>query len=269
MKGITFREKIKFYLIDCETLGGKIVDLTLIVLNLLVCSLFVLEGYFPAQEQLFNTIDSVVVSLFIVEFILRLYASEKRLKHLLQIYTIFDFLAIIPTLFRWIFPGSAAAFLTTFRVIRLMRIFRFLRFFETSEFFFGKVAEHVLRIMQLITSLIIIFFVSAGLLYSLESASNTEIQTFGDAFYFTVVTLTTVGFGDITPVTEAGRWVTVLMILSGIVVIPWQAGQIVLSWFRMDKKRQTTCKQCGLRYHDRDATHCKHCGAVIYQEVDG
>lgn len=263
------KEKIRFYLIDCETQGGKIVDLTLIILNLLVCSLFVIETYLPEKGALFNQIDSIVVLVFIVEFILRFYASESKKRFFTAPYTIIDFLAILPTVLRWILPGSTGAFLATLRVIRLLRIFRFLRFVETETFFFGTVKEHILRVLRLMTTTAIILFLSAGLIYSVEVDLNEKLVTFGDAFYYTVVTVTTVGFGDITPVTEPGKLITVLMILSGIVFIPWQAGQIVISWVRINKKRQTTCKSCGLRYHDRDATHCKHCGTIIYQEVDG
>lgn len=264
-----FKEKIRVYLIDCDTKAGKIIDLTIILLNLLVCSLFVFETYIPQKASLFNLIDSIIVSFFLVEFLLRLYASESKLAYFKQPYTIIDLLAISPTLLRWIFPGSTAAFLATLRVIRLLRIFRFLRFMETADFFFGTVKEHVLRVMQLITTSAIILFLSAGLIYSVETKINEDINTFGDSFYYTVVTVTTVGFGDITPDTEAGKLITVIMILSGIVFIPWQAGQIVISWVRINKKRQATCKHCGLRFHDRDATHCKHCGNIIYQEVDG
>ena len=90
----------------------------------------------------------------------------------------------------------------------------------------------------------------------------------GDAFYFTVVALTTVGFGDITPVSEGGKWVTVIMILSGIILIPWQGGQIIKEWLHSSKK-SITCKKCGLKFHDDDASHCKSCGNIIYQEFEG
>ena len=82
-------------------------------------------------------------------------------------------------------------------------------------------------------------------------------RNFGDAFYFTVVTLTTVGFGDIIPFSEAGRMVTVLMILSGIILIPWQVSRLVREWILIASKQDVTCPQCGLRYQDRDASHCK------------
>ncbi|MDY6954441.1 MAG: potassium channel family protein, partial [Thermodesulfobacteriota bacterium] len=94
-------------------------------------------------------------------------------------------------------------------------------------------------------------------------------DTFGDAFYFTVVALTTVGFGDIIPLSEAGKWVTVIMILSGIILIPWQVSRIVREWIHMAAKRESICPGCGLRFHDKDASHCKCCGHIIFQEYDG
>ena len=103
----------------------------------------------------------------------------------------------------------------------------------------------------------------------MENNINTGVNTFGDAFYFTAVALTTVGFGDITPMSEAGRWVTVLMVFSGIILIPWQVSRIVKEWVRLGTKTQITCPGCGLRYHDQDASHCKSCGHLIYQEYEG
>ncbi len=268
---MNLRETIRFYLIDCKTTLGKIFDVSLLFLNLFLCLLFVLDTYFPAPEQtaVIARIDSIVVIILIAEFLLRLYASEHRLKYLREWFTIIDLLAILPTVVGWFIPAGRFGFLTTIRVLRLFRVFRFLRFLESSEFFFGSVADYMLRVIRLVTSIGILFFVTAGLIYTVESSINDSIQTFGDAFYFTVVTLTTVGFGDITPITEWGKWITTFMILTGIVIIPWQAGQIIRMGVLMNEKNGTVCTHCGLKYHDRDASHCKHCGNIIYQEIDG
>jgi voltage-gated potassium channel len=127
----------------------------------------------------------------------------------------------------------------------------------------------LLNVIRLFLTIFMIFFISSGLFFYVESDLNTGVRTFGDAFYFTVVALSTVGFGDIIPISEAGRWITVLMILSGIILIPWQVSQIVKEWVRISSKKEIICPGCGLRFHDRDASHCKSCGHVIYQEYDG
>ena len=127
----------------------------------------------------------------------------------------------------------------------------------------------LLKVIRLLMTILMIFFISSGLFYYVENGVNAKVQNFGDAFYFTVVALTTVGFGDIIPQSEAGKWVTVLMIISGIILIPWQVSRIVKEWVHMASKKEVVCPGCGLRYHDRDASHCKSCGHVIFQEYDG
>jgi len=270
--GMTFRQTLQFYLIDCQTRLGKAIDIFIIFLNLLVCILFVLETYpIPegARRLLWKT-EVIVVTFFIVEYLLRLYAAEKRWQHVRNIYSVIDLLAILPTIFLMFFPDPSKSilFVQIIRVVKVFRIFRFLRFMADPDFFFGHITMYVLKVVRLVVIIFIIFFISSGVFFIVENGINSRISTFGDAFYYTVVTLTTVGFGDIIPVSEAGRWVTVLMIISGIILIPWQAGQIVREWLR-SRKRDITCPTCGLRFHDVDASHCKACGSVIYQEYEG
>lgn len=272
---LTLREKIQFYIVDCKTWLGKVIDAFIIFLNLLVCILYVAQTY-PLSESTSNILwrlEEIAVVFFIIEYIARLYGARRRLKHVLSLYSIIDLVAILPTLSEMILPLFGISFdfrfINTIRAFRVFRVFRFLRFTADEEFFFGRIKMSLLKLMRLIMTILIIFFVSSGLFYQAEHLINDQVSTFGDAFYFTVVTLTTVGFGDITPVSEYGRWVTVLMILSGIILIPWQAGQVVREWIRLSSKREVVCPNCGLKYHDKDASHCKACGHIIFQEYDG
>lgn len=265
--GASLREKIQFYLIDCKTIPGKVIDIFIILLNVLICFLFVIETYdiSPATRKLLLQTEIVITFLFVIEYAARLYGARNRLRHIFNIYSIIDLIAILPVLLSLFFPGTALS-LGFIRIIRVLRIFRFLRFTADPIFFFGIISTRLLKVIRLMFTILLIFFISSGLFWFAESAHNAEVQNFGDAFYFSVVTLTTVGFGDITPVSAGGRWVTVLMILSGIILIPWQVGQIVKEWLMMKGKKAVTCPQCGLKGHDEDASHCKACGQVIYQE---
>jgi voltage-gated potassium channel len=179
----------------------------------------------------------------------------------------------MPTVFLLVLPVFGISldlrFIKVIRSIRATRIFRFLRFTSDADFFFGNITVPLLKVVRLCLTILIIFFVSSGVFFHVENDVNPNVQNFGDAFYFTVVALTTVGFGDITPLSGAGKWVTVLMICSGIILIPWQVSGIVKEWIHIASKKEIVCERCGLRYHDRDASHCKSCGAVIYQEYDG
>lgn len=264
LKEKSLRGKIRFYLIDCETIPGKLIDMFIIILNLIICATFVIDTYPIAEStrQLLIKIEIVIVAFFIIEYIARLYGARNRLKRITDIYSVIDLIAILP-IFALFFPLNIG-FIKLIRVFRMLRIFRFLRFTADPHFFFGTITVHLLKVLRLALTILLIFFISSGLFFQVESSINPGVNTFGDAFYYTVVTLTTVGFGDILPVSTAGRMVTVIMIISGIILIPWQASQIIKEWIHK-RKKDITCPNCGLRYHDADASHCKSCGHVIYQ----
>jgi len=270
-----FRSTLQFYLIDCSSLPGKLIDILIIVLNLAVCTILVVETY-PVSEGVRTFMwraEIVIVAVFIVEYAARLYAARNRFKQVRDIYSVIDLITILPTLALIFFSaGGVQADIGAVGVIRGLRIFRILRFFRFTadpDFFFGRVTHQLLRVLRLFLTIAIIFFVSSILFYEVEHPINANVATFTDAFYFTVVALTTVGFGDITPLSEGGKWVTILMILSGIVLIPWQISRIVKEWIHFARKRDIVCTHCGLRYHDDDASHCKSCGHIIYQEYEG
>jgi len=273
--GRSFRKIIQFYLIDCETPPGKLIDIFILLLNLLVCVIFVVETYPISEEtrQFLWKTEVIIVFFFVIEYAARIYGARRRLKATLNVYNVIDLVAILPTLSLLVFPLFGITlelrFIKGLRIFRVLRIFRFLRFTADPDFFFGRITMPLLRVVRLVLTILIIFFVSSGFFFYVESSANPNVRTFGDAFYFTVVALTTVGFGDITPLSEAGKWVTVLMICSGIIFIPWQVSRVVREWIHIASKKEITCERCGLRYHDPDASHCKSCGAIIYQEYDG
>jgi len=268
----TFRETVQFYLIDYHTPLGKLIDITIIFMNLLVCAIFVVDTYDISQglRSVLWNIEVAAVVIFIIEYFVRLYGAPDRPRQITDVYSIIDLVAILPTLFQLILPIVGASinieFVKTIRVFKVLRIFRFLRFFTDPHFFFGSITIELLRVARLVMTILIIFFISSGLFYNFENPTNDQVQNFGDAFYFTVVALTTVGFGDIAPVTEGGRWVTVLAIISGIIFIPWEASQIVKEWIVISKKTSLVCPQCGLREHDIDAMYCKRCGHYLYHK---
>jgi voltage-gated potassium channel len=268
--GSDLRQTVRFYLLDHRTILGKTIDIGLILLNLVFVAVFAIETY-PLGERfdaLLWRVEVGIAFVFLCEYALRIYGARDRLDELFNLYTIVDLIAIVPTLLVVFLPAFAPVVNVGFlRALRVVRALRFYRFTRDAEFFFGTISDNALRATKLLLTVLVLFFVSAGLFYSAEHAQNPNVATFGDAFYYTVVTLSTVGFGDIVPVTPAGRWITVATILAGIIIIPWQGSKIVREWSSREKVN-VTCPNCGLSHHDADASHCKACGHVIYQEYD-
>ena len=268
--GGDFRQQVRFYLVDHETYLGKAIDVSLLVLTLVFVAVYVAQTYTvsAATTTLLWRLEVAIGVVFAVEYALRLYGAADRWAEFSNGYTMVDLVAIAPTFALVALPVSAVPFNVGFlRVLRVIRVLRFYRFTDDAEFFFGTIDDNTLRALKLLLTVLVLFFASAGLFYSVESTANPDVETFGDAFYYVVVTVSTVGFGDIIPATAAGRWVTVAAILAGIIVIPWQAGKIVKEWRSRDKVN-VTCPDCGLSHHDPDASHCKACGHLIYQEYD-
>jgi voltage-gated potassium channel len=261
------REVVRFYLLDHKTAVGKAIDIALLSLNLLFVAVFVVETYphSGATDVWLWRLEVGIAGVFLAEYVLRIYGAKARLAEATNPYTVIDLLSILPTLSVLMLPGVVTFEVGFLRVVRVVRVLRFYRFTRDEEFFFGTVEAQTLRAGKLLLTVLVLLFATAGLFYSAEHIANPDVDTFGDAFYYTVVTLTTVGFGDIIPATTGGRWVTVSAILAGILLIPWQAGRIVRAWAARDRV-DVTCPNCGLRRHDADASHCKACGHVIYQE---
>ncbi|OQB28560.1 MAG: Hyperpolarization-activated voltage-gated potassium channel [Euryarchaeota archaeon ADurb.Bin190] len=268
--GRSFRETVQFYMIDFKTPLGRAIDIIIIALNLIAVSIFVLHTYdlSSAQQEMLWRLEIAVVAVFIMEYALRLYGAPDRGKHLKDAYSMIDLAAILPTLIIMVLPASFFVydirFIQILRVLTVFRIFRFLRFVSKSHMLFGTISQGKINIARLVFSIIIFFFVYSGIFYFVESPLNPKVNNFGDAFYFIVVAVSTVGFGDIVPVTGIGKLVTVVMIISGIILIPFQAARIFRAWMASDRERKVQiCPGCGLDRHDADARYCKACGEAL------
>ena len=272
----SLRETIQFYMIDFKTPLGKAIDIFIIMLNLLVVLLFVAETYplSPGLQEILWKMEIAAVSLFIIEYLLRLYGAPDRWAYVKDGYSIIDIVAIMPTLVLMVLPATFFThdirFIQTIRVMAAFRIFRFLRFMAKDHLLFGMISPGMINVARLVASIFIILFVYSGFFYFVEEPFNPDVQNFGDAFYFVVVAVSTVGFGDIVPSTSAGRLVTVAMIISGIIFIPFQAARIFRAWLRASSQNRTViCTNCGLDRHDVDARYCKKCGEALPETEEG
>jgi voltage-gated potassium channel len=252
-------DKIHFYLEDIENPIGKIVNLSITSLVLISTGIFVAETYPLTTEvrSLIGKIDLVILSIFAIEYLLRLIAAPDKLKYILSFYSLIDLIAIFPVL-------TGITDFSFIRILRWFRILRLLRFIEGKALLGNLDREDSLIVTRILFTIFSIIFIYSGLIYQVEHTVNPqEFSTFFDAVYFAVVTMTTVGFGDITPISQAGKLMTVLMILTGIALIPWQLGNLIKQVAKSASKVNAVCSNCQLSSHDLDANFCKSCGVKL------
>jgi len=156
--------------------------------------------------------------------------------------------------------GEGLGFLRVLRTLRLLHSYQLLTRLRKDIRFFRNHEEELLAGLNLV----IFLFVTTGLIYALQYGTNPQIRNYADAFYFTVTTLTTTGFGDITLEGTGGRLLSVAVMIVGVTLF-LRLAQVL---FRPSKVREE-CQKCGLMLHDADAVHCKHCGETIHIHTEG
>lgn len=203
--------------------------------------------------------------LFTIEYAVRLWVVKRPLRYVTSFYGVIDLLAIVPTFLSLLFPASAS--LAVVRILRMLRIFRILKLAEYSSEA-GVLIQALLRarrkILVFVATLLVITVVFGALMYVIEGPAHgfNSIQT---GMYWAVVTMATVGFGDIAPGTPLGRFITSVLIIIGysIIAVPTGIYTAELARTLQPKRRQMRCPECGLPDHEFDAWHCRKCGRTL------
>jgi voltage-gated potassium channel len=255
---VDLKQRLATALDDTQPSGGWVTS-GISLLILVSAAIFVVETYSlpPTVETLCHVIDWVILSLFTLEYGLRIWSADRPWQYLLSPYGWVDLLAILP----FVLGFLDTRFLRLLRWLRVLRLVRLLG----DRSWLGRVATpERLVVIRILFTLFTLIFIYAGIIFQIEQHFHPgTFRSYLDAAYFAVVTMTTVGFGDITPVSEAGRWFTVFMILTGITLIPTQLSALIRSVVKVSQTRAIPCSQCHWVQHDADAQFCKRCGTVL------
>ncbi|TNE63868.1 MAG: ion transporter [Alphaproteobacteria bacterium] len=224
---------------------------------------FVTISYFILSSLLHQGItgrilDYAIALVLVADYGARLLIANRRLRYMLQFSSVADLIVILSLLAPILVENFA--FLRVVRMLRLMRSYHMLATLRQELPWFRRNEQ----IIQSSINLAIFVFVITAVVYVLEARQNDQINNYFDALYFTVATLTTTGFGDITLSDTVGRLMAVVIMVFGVALFL----RLVQTIFRPTKVN-FACPSCGLNRHDPDAVHCKHCGIVLNIPTEG
>lgn len=214
--------------------------------------LFIVGSSFFDRRPTLTAIDAILGLLVLADFVARLSISRERWRDLRRFSTWADVAAVIS--FLGPIVGEGAGFLRVLRTLRLLRTYEVVDRLRQDSAFYRQNEEVVLAIVNLF----VFIFIMTGLVYATQHRSNPAIHNYIDALYFTVTSLTTTGFGDITLPGTSGRLISVVIMIFGVTLF-LRLAQVL---FRPHKVR-FDCPACALGRHDADAVHCKACGQIL------
>ncbi len=224
----------------------------------LVTILFFVFSSLIERPSFVVVIELIIAAIITADVAARFWISPNRARYLSQFTTWID-IAIIITLLIPFFVENFI-FLRVLRAVRLLRSYHILKDLRKRYPYFRRNED----VIQSVLNLCVFIFVVTALVFVLQVRSNPQINTYIDALYFTVTTLTTTGFGDITLQGSSGRLLAVIIMVVGVALFL----RLVQTIFR-PQKISHNCPDCGLSRHDPDAVHCKHCGRTLKIETEG
>lgn len=261
-----FRTECRRIIFQSQRWDEKAFDLVLILAILLSVCMVMLESVPTLSADVRHWLyvgEWVMTGIFTVEYILRLYVSEKPTKYSRSFFGVVDLLAILPTYIDLLLPG--AHYLMLLRVLRVLRIFRVLKlakYIGEANTLMRAMRSSARKIAVFIFTVIILVLILGSLMYLIEGEQN-GFTSIPKSVYWAIVTLTTVGYGDISPQTPLGQFVASLIMITGygIIAVPTAIVTAEMTHpYTPAVGGDPVCPACGWENHDHDATFCKVCG---------
>jgi voltage-gated potassium channel len=263
------RARLHEIIFEANTKAGRIFDLALIWLILLSVATVILESVRHVREQygdLLYALEWSFTLLFTIEYVLRLLSVRRPLRYATSFFGVVDLLAIIPTYLSIFVPGSQ--YLLVIRILRLLRVFRLLKLSEyvtEADTLRRALRASSRKISVFLSAVVLLVIIIGALMYVVEGEPHgfTSIPV---SIYWAVVTLTTVGYGDLSPRTPFGQMLASVVMIIGYGIIAVPTGIVSVELAQAARQRRAppqSCPECGAEGHDADALCCKYCGANL------
>ncbi|TDO05095.1 ion transporter [Sunxiuqinia elliptica] len=261
------KQELYEIIFEADTPKGKAFDVILLITILISILLVLLESVPSINAEyrgLLRILEWVITLVFTLEYLLRIFIVKRPFKYIFSFYGIIDLLAVLPTYLSLVFVGSHS--LVVIRAIRLLRVFRI---FKLNRYTVAgnnlsralwSSREKIFVFLFFIINLVIIV---GTLMYLIEGPENGFVSI-PSSIYWAIVTMTTVGYGDISPQTPLGQLLASVVMIAGYAIIAVPTGIVTAEMMRTpDKTNTQVCPQCLHDKHDNDAVFCKKCGTPL------
>jgi voltage-gated potassium channel len=268
---MTLRDKLRIIIFEADTKAGRRFDVTLIGMILLSVLTVMLDSVPQINakygQQLYYA-EWFFTVLFTLEYAVRLWCIEHSWGYAKSFYGVVDLLSVLPTYLSLWFPG--AQFFLAVRILRVLRVFRVLRmvrYVGEAELIAQALAASRRKIIVFVASVLALMVIFGALMYVVEGGTNPAFASIPQSIYWAVTTMTTVGYGDITPTTPLGQSLASFIMIMGYGIIAVPTGIVTLELNEANRRQANTrtCSDCSAEGHSREASYCWRCGAPLYQ----
>ena len=268
---MTLRDRIRIIIFEADTKAGRRFDVTLIGMILLSVLTVMLDSVPQINakygQQLYYA-EWFFTVLFTVEYAVRLWCIEHSWGYAKSFYVVVDLLSVLPTYLSLWFP--VAQFFLAVRILRVLRVFRVLRmvrYVGEAELIAQALAASRRKIIVFVASVLALMVIFGALMYVVEGGTNPAFASIPHSIYWAVTTMTTVGYGDITPTTPLGQSLASFIMIMGYGIIAVPTGIVTLELNEANRRQANTrtCSDCSAEGHSREASYCWRCGAPLYQ----
>jgi voltage-gated potassium channel len=263
------KSKLYEIIFEADTPMGKFFDVLLVVCIIMSIVLAIAESV-QSRWEWFNVMmvvcEYIFTLFFTFEYLTRIYCSPSPKRYIFSFFGIVDLLATLPLYLAFIFPGARYLLvIRAFRIIRVFRIFKLFSFWIEGQMLLTSIKRSGKKIAVFFVFVVILVISIGTIMYMIEgSEPNTQFNNIPNSIYWACVTMTTVGYGDITPTTPLGRFLSACVMLIGYTIIAVPTGIVSVSMMHEQRERgQRQCPKCKKKSHDPNAKYCDQCGEKL------
>lgn len=263
------KEKLYVIIFESDTPNGKLFDVFLIGFIIASVLVVILESVVTFSDQFklaLQIMEYIFTAFFTFEYLVRIYCSPKPKKYIFSFFGIVDLLATLPLYLGFLFTSARYLLvIRTFRLIRVFRVFKLFNYLDEGNLLLVSLRMSSRKIFVFFFFVLILVTSIGTIMYMIEGTQpDTDFNNIPNCIYWAIVTMTTVGYGDITPVTPVGRFISACVMLIGYTIIAVPTGIVSATMIKEHRRRSLLrCPQCLRSDHEEEANYCKYCGAKL------